>query len=164
MDFRLLAIGVVLMIAGVYVSYYATSTVVSDFRELSGRQSLTYSRDLQNYPVGKKALKVTVFVQEGRANFYLLDTANLRLYQSFRPFESMISRPNMTGNYNTEISPTNNTIHFILDNNKGQKSVKVSITAIADYGTGQYGAILGIIGLGVMYFGLSGRSKRRGTT
>ena len=163
MDIKLLAIGVVLMIAGVYISYYATGTVVSDFRELSPRQGLTYSRDLQDYPVGQKALKVSVSVEEGKANFYLVDTVNLRLYQSFRPFESMIAKQNMTGRYSAEITPTNSTIHFVFDNNKGAKPVKVSITAIIDYSIGQYGAILGIIGLGVTYFGLSAKNRRKGT-
>ncbi len=161
MDIRLFAIGVVLMIAGVSLSYYSTATVVSDARVLDARSALTYSRDLQNFPFGNKVLKINVAIEGGNANFYLLDTVNLKLYQTFKPFQYVVGRENMTGQFSTDIPPTNNTVHFIIDNNKGDKKVNVGITAMIDYGIGGGGAVIGIVGLGASYFGLSSRGKRK---
>lgn len=161
MDLKLLALGWFLLMAGIMTSYYSSATIVSDNRELDPRQTLTYSRTLQNYPFGEKVVKINVVIQGGNASFYLLDSANLRLYQSFRTFDAMVSRPNMAGALSTQLTPTNDTIHFIVDNNQGTEKVVVAITAIVDYGLGPIGAITAILGVGVTYFGLSARSKRK---
>ena len=161
MDIRLFAIGVVLMIAGVSLSYYSSATVVSDDRVLDAHSALTYTRELQNLPFGSKILKINVAIEEGTASFYLLDTVNLKLYQAYKPFQYLVGRENMNGRFSKDITPTNNTIHFIIDNNKGDKKVNVGITAIVEYGIGGGGAVVGIIGLGFSYFGLSSRGKRK---
>jgi hypothetical protein len=147
--------------AGILISYYSAATIVSDDRSLAATQTLTYSRTLQDYPFGQKTLKVEVVMAEGRADFYLLDSANRELYQGRRPFEGLISRPNMTGAFSTQLTPTNNTLHFIIDNSKGKTPVGIGITGIVDYGLGSVGAIISILGLGITYFGLSAKRKRR---
>jgi hypothetical protein len=161
LDIRLFAIGVALIIAGVSIAYYSSATVVSDARVLDARSALTYSRDLQNFPFSNKILKINVVIEGGNASFYLLDTVNLRLYQTFKPFQYAVGRENMIGSFSTDTTPTNNTVHFIVDNNKGSNKINVGITAMVDYGFGGGGAVIGIVGLGASYFGLSSRGKRK---
>jgi len=161
LDLRLLALGWLVLMAGIMVSYYSTQTIVSDNRSLAAQQTLTYSRTLQDYPFGQKVLRVEAVIVNGSADFYLLDSANRELYQGRRPFEGIISRPNMTGSLSTQLTPSSNALHFIIDNNKGKAAVVIGITGVVDYGLGSLGAIVAILGLGITYFGLSAKRKRR---
>jgi len=161
LDLKLLALGWVLLIGGISISYSSSPTVVSDNRTLNAQQTLTYSRTLQDYPFGQKVLKVEVVIVNGNADFYLLDSANLRLYQSRRPFDGIISKPNMTGGFSTQLTPTNNTLYFVIDNSKSTKNIEAGITGTVDYGLAPAGAIISILGLGITYFGLSAKSKRK---
>ena len=161
MDLRLVALGVFLLLAGFLASYYSAPTVVSDSRTLNVQQAAIYSRTLQDLPFGQKVLKIEVVIVNGNADFYLLDGANMQLYQNHRPFEGIISRPNMTGRFTTQLTPTNNTLHFVVDNNKGGKTIQVGITGTVDRGFGPAGAIAAILGVGIAYFGLSAKKKRK---
>ena len=157
MDLKLLALGVVLLTAGILASYYSSPAVISDNRTLNAQQTVTYSRTLQDNPFGQKILKIEVVVS-GNADFYLLDSANLQLYQNHRPFEGLVSRSNITGRFDTQVTPTNNTLHIVIDN-KGGKTIEVGITGTVDYGLGPAGAMTAILGFGVTYFGLSTKKK-----
>jgi len=164
LDLKLVALGVFLLMAGFLASYYSSPTVVSDNRTLNAQQAAIYSRTLQDLPFGQKVLKVEVVIVNGNADFYLLDGPNMQLYQNHKSFEGIISRPNLTGRFNTQLTPTNNTLHFVIDNNRGRKAIEVGITGTVDHGFGPAGAITAIVGVGITYFGLSAKKKRKDKT
>lgn len=160
MDKGLLALGIFLLVTGIFTYSESSSVIVSSTRNLGPGITTTYVRDIPtiSLPFMERQMTIQLDVIEGEVDFFLLDAESHEAYESGKKFEFIFGNHNITGRINQDLVVKEDQLNFVLRNDSDALAVTaINVNVRSEFGgVGAIGAILGTL---FFYFGLAAKSK-----